>query len=311
LLDQAVTFHRALPDRVRQYLNGRGIPDATINEYLLGWNGARITIPIRNRDGEIAFFKLRKDPDEQSDSPKMLTTPGSHVELYGWDSVLAKPESIVICEGEFDRLALEAQAFAAVTSTGGAGTFRPEWADAFREITIVYVCFDRDEAGLRGSEHVAGLIPHARIVRLPDEVGPGGDVTDFFVRLGRSARDFITLLETARSLPADESSLPAEAHATHPRKTGEDEVGQFKALIQIEDIVRQYLPLRASGRTLVGRCPFHDDRNPSFVVYPATQTFYCFGCQAHGDLLAFLVRMEHLTFPEALRVCRRLSQEHE
>jgi DNA primase len=47
------------------------------------------------------------------------------------------------------------------------------------------------------------------------------------------------------------------------------------------------------------------------VVFPATQSFYCFGCQAHGDVFTFLMRVEHLTFPEALAVCRRLSPKHE
>jgi DNA primase len=167
----------------------------------LGWNGWRITIPIFNREGQFAFFKLAKDPEDKTDDPKMLATPGTHAELYGWEQVLAKPEQIIVCEGEFDRLALESRGFAAVTSTGGALTFRAEWAEAFREILRVYVCFDNDAAGRAGAEHVARLIPHARIVRLPEEVGEGGDVTDFFVRLGRSPGEFTSLLEAAQPLP--------------------------------------------------------------------------------------------------------------
>ena len=119
-------YHDALPKRLRQYLNGRGIPDHIINSHILGWNGWRITIPIYNRKGEVVFFKLAKDPDDSRPAPKMLTSPGAGVELYGWDRVLQKPEQIIICEGEFDRLVLEAQGFFAVTSTGGAATFRPE-----------------------------------------------------------------------------------------------------------------------------------------------------------------------------------------
>src|SRR5712691_3000461 len=117
--------------------------------------------------------------DEQTDSPKMVTTPGAHAELYDWQTVLAKPEQIIICEGEFDRLVLESGGLAAVTSTGGAATFRREWAEAFRDISTIYVCFDNDTAGREGAERVARLIPQARIVRLPEEVGEGGDVTDF------------------------------------------------------------------------------------------------------------------------------------
>src|SRR2546426_9704069 len=134
----------------------------------------------------------------------MLATPGANAELYGWERVLANPEQIVICEGEFDRLVLESRGFAAVTSTGGALTFRPTWTEAFREIPQVYICFDNDGPGQAGAERVVGLIPRARLVRLPDEVGEGGDVTDFFVRLGRSREEFIGLLEAAQPLPEEQ-----------------------------------------------------------------------------------------------------------
>jgi len=65
--------------------------------------------------------------------------------------------------------------------------------------------------------------------------------------------------------------------------------------------------LRRSGKNFVARCPFHDDRNPSFAVYPETQSFYCFGCHASGDVLSFLMRVEHLTFVEALKVLRQFA----
>src|SRR5205809_5849633 len=197
-------YHRNLPPHVREYLlQARGICAEVIDLHLLGWNG-RVTIPIFDRAGQFAFFKLAKGPNDQTASPKMLATPGAHGELYGWERVLAHPERLVICEGEFDRLVLESRGFAAVTSTGGALTFRPTWAEAFREIPRVYVCFDNDDAGRAGAERVARLIPHARIVRLPDEIGEGGDATDFFVRLGRSREEFVSLLEAARPLPEEQ-----------------------------------------------------------------------------------------------------------
>src|SRR5579859_2014088 len=116
----ALDYHRRLPLRLRNYLNDRGIPDQLIHSHLLGWDGRRITIPITVSQGAVAFFKLAKDPADASGSPKMLFTPGARAELYGWDRVLAKPDQIIICEGEFDRLVLESKGFAAVTSTGGA-----------------------------------------------------------------------------------------------------------------------------------------------------------------------------------------------
>jgi hypothetical protein len=131
----AKQYHRNLPDGIRDYLrNQRGISDGVIDLHLLGWNGSRITIPVFNRASTLGFFKLAKDPEDKSDDPKMLALAGAHAVLYGRERVLANPERIIICEGEFDRLVLESQGFAAVTSTGGALTFRPEWTEAFREI---------------------------------------------------------------------------------------------------------------------------------------------------------------------------------
>jgi DNA primase len=302
---QALAYHQGLPERLWKYLNERGIPSDLIHKHLLGWSGQRITIPIPDRQGRSAFFKLAKDPEDKSDSPKMLSTPGAHAELYGWEQVLAKPEQIVICEGEFDRLVLEGQGFAAVTSTGGAGVFRPEWGEAFREIPSVYVCFDNDAAGRAGAERVARLIPRAKIVRLLAEVGEHGDVTDFFARLGRSREEFVRLLEEAKPVPAQNKQHDA---VTLKASRTSGDANDIKSQIRIEELVGRYLPLRSRGKNLVARCPFHEDHHPSFVVYPATQSFYCFGCHAHGDAAGFLMRRERLTFPEALRVIRELAQ---
>jgi len=307
----ALTYHAALPERIRAYLRHRGIANTIIDTHLIGWNGSRITIPISNRAGEVVFFKLAKDPQDKSASPKMLTTLGARAELYGWEHLAQRPQEIIICEGEFDRLVLESRGLAAVTSTGGAGTFRPAWAEAFQAIPRVYLCFDRDEAGHRGAERVARLIPHARIVRLPDDVGAGGDITDFFVQLKRSQEGFVDLLEKAQPLPPTTTIQTARRGYAHAPRAAEDEVARVKSTLQIEAVVGQYLPLRHSGRNLVACCPFHQDHNPSFVIFPATQSSHCFGCEAHGDLFSFLMRIEHLTFPEALNVCRRMRPNHE
>lgn len=150
-LEQAIAMNGALPERIRRYLReDRGIEDAIIDAYLLGWNGDRITIPIFNRENEVAFFKLAKDPEDQGESPKMLAPSGSRAELYGWERVLTHPETIVICEGEFDRLVLESRHIAAVTSTAGAGTFLAPWSKEFTGIKDVYLAFDNDEAGAAG-----------------------------------------------------------------------------------------------------------------------------------------------------------------
>lgn len=307
LLDRAMEYHRKLPERIRRYLNGRGIPDEIIAGHLLGWSGWRITIPIYNRTGEIEFFKLAKDPEDPAETPKMYATPGARAQLYGWDRVLQNPDTIIVCEGEFDRLVLEARGFAAVTSTGGAGTFLAEWAEPLRSLTNAYICFDHDEAGRLGAQRVARLLPAARVIQLPDEVGEGGDVTDFFVRLGRTEEDFRALMAAAQPLPPVQEGAEPVRSKSDSAVNGSAEAQQIKRQFPIETFIAKYLPLRRSGANFVANCPFHEDRNPSFVVFPRTQTFYCFGCREHGDVLTFLMRMEHLSFPEALKVFQQLS----
>lgn len=304
---QALAYHQRLPQRLWKYLNARGIPDPLIHKHLLGWNGLRITIPIPNRAGQVAFFKLAKDPKDKTGSPKMLSTPGASAELYGWEHVRVKPSMIIICEGEFDRLVLESQGFAAVTSTGGAGVFRPEWAEELKEILDVYICFDRDEAGRSGAIRVGRMIPHAKVVELPEEVGEGGDVTDFFVGLGRGRDDFLRLMERAQPVPLQGQPQPIGVHQVKLRSAADEEVEQLKTVVPIEDLVSRYVPLRRSGQNFIAHCPFHEDHNPSLVVYPQSQSFYCFGCHASGDVLNFLMKVEHLSFPEAFRVLRELA----
>ena len=305
---QALEYHRNLPERVRDYLRReRGIADEVIDLHCLGWNGQRITIPITNREGQVVAFKFARDPADATNSPKMFATPGARVELYGWERVLSKPERIIICEGEFDRLVLESRGLAAVTSTGGALTFRREWGPYFDPIPSIYVCFDNDDAGREGAQRVAEVIPLARIVRLPEEVGEGGDVTDFFVRLGRGRDEFERLLDAAQPLPLRLSTGNQTSPPESPCPGSGSGVQELKSRLPIEELIGRYVPLRPSGQRLVAQCPFHVDRTPSFVVYPLTQSFYCFGCRAHGDVFAFLMRYERLSFREALEVIRNLS----
>ena len=301
--ERITEYERALPDRIRAYLRDvRGISDEAVKHHLLGWDGHRITIPVFNRDGLFSFFKLAKDPEDQTDTPKMLFPPGTRAELYGWERVRVKPERIIICEGEYDRLVLESRGLAAVTSTGGAQVFRRDWAEDFKEILHVYIAFDNDAAGHAGAERVGRLIPHARIVSWPEEIGEGGDVTDYFVRLGKTPEDFFALLQSAQPVPP----APAEPSLVRASVKERSEIETLKAQIPIQDVVGRSVPLRQTGARFSGRCPFHEDRTPSFVVYPVSQSFHCFGCRAHGDVITFLMRKDQLTFPEAVEALKQL-----
>jgi DNA primase len=79
------------------------------------------------------------------------------------------------------------------------------------------------------------------------------------------------------------------------------DIDTIKRRNPIEAVVAQHgVQLRRSGLHLSGRCPFHDDEHPSFVVYPETASFHCFGCRASGDVIDFVRRADGLSFREAL-----------
>jgi len=69
----------------------------------------------------------------------------------------------------------------------------------------------------------------------------------------------------------------------------------------IVDVVQSYVQLRHRGRTHTGLCPFHNEKTPSFVVYPETQSFYCFGCGAGGDVITFIKKINNVDYMEAVK----------
>lgn len=200
--DQTVEkYHKALPDRIRQWLiKERGISESIIDERKIGYGTFYkkkwVVFPIQIDGGW--FLKLRKDPEDTENEIKHKVFPaGNQATLLGKE-MLDGSDYVILCEGELDMFVLESHGLIAATSTGGAGTFKPEWCDLIKTKEII-VCYDNDEKGEKGAERTLGILAE-RIkdsklfqIKLPPEVGDKGDVTDFFVRLGKSVDDFMTL----------------------------------------------------------------------------------------------------------------------
>src|SRR6266508_3136958 len=83
-------------------------------------------------------------------------------------------------------------------------------------------------------------------------------------------------------------------------------VEQVRAAVDVVRVISQHVGLKKAGRTYKALCPFHSEKTPSFVVFPETGRWHCFGCGEGGDVFTFLMKIENLTFPEALR---RLADE--
>ena len=77
---------------------------------------------------------------------------------------------------------------------------------------------------------------------------------------------------------------------------------EIKDRLDVVTVVGRYVPLKKSGNSYVGLCPFHSEKTPSFHVFPSTNTWKCFGCGAGGDIFTFVEKKENLPFPDVLRM---------
>ncbi len=93
-------------------------------------------------------------------------------------------------------------------------------------------------------------------------------------------------------------------------RISEETIREIRERADIVEVVASYLPLKRSGGNHQGLCPFHSEKTPSFNVNAPRQIFHCFGCGVGGDVFSFLMRMEGLAFPEAVRrVAERVGIE--
>ncbi|MEU6544051.1 DNA primase [Streptomyces sp. NPDC046859] len=84
-------------------------------------------------------------------------------------------------------------------------------------------------------------------------------------------------------------------------RINDEDVKAVRDAVPIDAVVSEYLQLRnAGGGNLKGLCPFHDEKSPSFQVSPAKGLFHCFGCQEGGDTITFVMKVDHLSFSEAV-----------
>ena len=82
----------------------------------------------------------------------------------------------------------------------------------------------------------------------------------------------------------------------------DDFIQQLRDRNDIESVISSYIDLKRRGKNLVGLCPFHNEKTPSFTVYPETASYYCFGCGAGGEVINFIRNIENLDFTEAVKL---------
>ena len=86
-----------------------------------------------------------------------------------------------------------------------------------------------------------------------------------------------------------------------------DFLERLRSMNRIDDVMSSYVTLKRAGRTSKCLCPFHSEKTPSCVVYPDTESFYCFGCGAGGDVISFVMQIENLSYIEAVKLLAQKS----
>lgn len=172
------------PTLVARLAIERAITAEVLARFQIGYDGRRITIPVRDADAKLSGI-LRWLPFDRRGAPKMLALPGSHRALFPAPEQLP-PGPVVLCEGEPDALAAHSAGLTAVAIPGVAG-WRTEWAARFthRLVTIVMDC---DAEGRTCARRVALDLAAAdvdtRVIDLGTERADGYDLTDHLLRGG-------------------------------------------------------------------------------------------------------------------------------
>lgn len=185
-------------DLMAWFHDKRGFTTDTVARWQLGWDGERVTIPVRDEKGVLVNVRryLRNARGEQG---KMLSLEQGTGAARLWPADALGSENVILVEGEWDAILMHQQGFGnALTVTSGAGIFKPEWSPLFAD-KHVYICYDNDEAGRKGANRVAGILSAVATPYVVNISGlpPKGDVTDFFVEQNRDADELRLALDDA------------------------------------------------------------------------------------------------------------------
>lgn len=287
-------------ERIKGWFDARGVSASVLSAAFVHWDDGKkaIVIPVRRRDGTW-FSKYRRDPAKKTGVKYWADAGGSRTLYLSQDIQGAR--DIHVVEGELDALRVKSAGHVAVSSTAGASNWDEAWSELFRNKTV-YVWYDADEAGDKGSLAVAGSVARfASIVyRVRHDPEIGKDVTDVLQRLGDSILDEGRIrkgLVPGVRCEAVAAPPPRPLHA--PRPTTHD--GPKPSLTAV---LEKYGVTLVRGR--VARCPLHDDRAPSLSVSEDKGLWYCHAGCGGGDVYTLVEKMEKCGFKEAKEIISKL-----
>lgn len=281
------------------WLSRRKISERVIEEFgiVAGENfilGECIVIPVFDENGIFSFNKYRRNPLDTT-LPKYVYDKGAKAKLYGYHKV-GKNASVLITEGEMDALVSWSANIQAVSSTGGAMTFLPEWAELLKECEVT-ICFDNDPAGGEGMARALDLMPTAKILFLPDRPGVK-DISDY----AQNGGDLHALMKTAvrftsledvighRSERASiwQSTYFHDAYIKNHTRSEERKHKLGNTSMVSDKVVRaKEYPIDEMVDFKMGKAPclWHSERTASMHYYKEKNRVYCFGCGKGGDAI--------------------------
>jgi len=295
------------------WLHRRKITNTVIEDFNVYWGtnitfGECIVIPIHDAIGNISFNKYRRNPLHDA-KPKYLYDKGSSIVLYGAHKI-KNEKTVLVTEGEFDALVAWSANIPAVSSTGGSLSFQSEWADLFKDKEVT-LCFDNDLAGAEGMVKALKYIPHAKVVLIPDRPGVK-DISDYVANGG----DLRALIDTGKHFASIEQVAEDRANRVslwlsttfhdayikeHSKPVYERKPRDPKITDKIERAKSYPIDELIEFKQNKTHCIFHNEKTPSMVYYPKTNTCYCFGCGKVADSIAVYRQINNCSFIEAIK----------
>ncbi|HEY6058722.1 MAG TPA: toprim domain-containing protein [Candidatus Limnocylindrales bacterium] len=216
------------PELMRWFYEHRGFTSETIDRFELGWDGSRITIPVRNASGDLVNVRRYMRDARASDQKvvQLMAGAGPDVTTRLYPNELLAKE-VLLVEGEWDAMICAQNGLTQTrTMTAGAGNWNATWTPGFAD-HVVTICYDNDEAGRRGGQRIARILSNVaaevRILHIPN-LPDKGDVTDFFVSQSRSVVELQALINEATpyaAAPDDDSDVEPTVVALHRASSAE------------------------------------------------------------------------------------------
>ena len=296
------------------FLEKRKITRDIIDKFNIHWGfhsnmGECIVIPIYDNDGNFLFNKYRRNPIFDV-KPKYIYDKGSKTALY-CSHLIKDSDKVLITEGELDAVVAWSHNIPAVSSTGGALSFREEWAEYFVDKEVI-ICFDNDEAGAEGMVKTLKILPNAKVLFLPDRPDIK-DISDYVSNNG----NLHDLLSTAKEFKCLGDVIKDRGERLSLWKSV---LFHDKYIKSIEDTQNytNITPTKKSTDILTAKsypitnllkfifnkaiCPFHNENTPSLHYYRESNSCWCFGsCGRRYDSIDIYMKLYNVSFTEAVK----------